>query len=165
VPPLTPAPMPAAVPFTAESLWSPLHASLERSERMLWTLLAGAQARTLHQGVLTVACAPDALSLLGNPKFAASLKQRARELGAGDVTVQFVPGEAPAIPAPPPLETTPPLRARTEARPKEPAAKPAKVQPVILNKDEFLKDPAIREAMEVFRAQLIEVRAPADGTA
>jgi len=163
-----PAPAAATTPFTAETLWLALHASLERSERMLWTLLSGAQARALERDTLTVACTPDALSLLGNPKFAASLKQRARELGAGDIVVNFVPGAPPAASQETP-KTEPAARPRADARPKESSAakpeKPAKVQPVVLNKEEFLSDPAIREAMDVFRAQLIEVRAPADGAA
>ena len=64
-----------------------------------------------------------------------------------------------------PATATPTPRPRPEPKPKEAAAKPAKVQPVILNKDEFLGDPLIKEALEVFRAQLIEVRAPSDGAA
>ncbi|MCW5559077.1 MAG: DNA polymerase III subunit gamma/tau [Verrucomicrobiae bacterium] len=157
----------AAAPWTAETLWSSLHASLERSERMHWTLLSGAQVRSLERGILTVACAPDALSLLGDPKFITSLKQRARELGAGDITVNFVAGDLPAA-ASAALKAEPLPRPRTEPRPKESSAKSAnaaKVQPVVLNKEEFLNDPAIREAMDVFRAQLLEVRAPADGAA
>ncbi|MFO1459374.1 MAG: DNA polymerase III subunit gamma/tau [Verrucomicrobiota bacterium] len=171
VPPPTPAAPaieatapPASTPptaFTAESLWSALYASLEKSERMLWTLLADARALSLERDLLTVECSADAGELINNPKTVASLRQRARELGAGDLTVKF----SPAAPVAAPATATPTPRPRPEPKPKEAAAKPAKVQPVILNKDEFLGDPLIKEALEVFRAQLIEVRAPSDGAA
>lgn len=161
-PPAPPAATPATA-FTAESLWSALYASLEKSERMLWTLLADARALSLDRDLLTVECSSDAGELINNPKTVASLRQRAKELGAGDLTVKFSPAAPVATPAA--ATPTPAPRPRPEPKPKEAAAKPAKVQPVILNKDEFLGDPLIKEALEVFRAQLIEVRAPSDGAA
>ena len=38
--------------------------------------------------------------------------------------------------------------------------KPAKAAPVQLNKDEFMNDPLIKQAVEIFKATLVEVRAP-----
>ncbi len=66
--------------------------------------------------------------------------------------------------APPPIEV-PKAAPIQRAAPKPPEPKPAKPQPVRLNKEEFLNDPAIRAAIEVFRAQLIEVRAPGESSA
>ena len=66
---------------------------------------------------------------------------------------------------PPEVTPTPAPRVRAEPKAKEPATKPVKVQPVQLNKDEFLADPLIKEAIEIFKAQLIEVRAPSDSAA
>ncbi|MEN9678226.1 MAG: hypothetical protein RIS76_4122, partial [Verrucomicrobiota bacterium] len=149
--------------FTADSLWSALYASLERSERMHWTLLAGARALSLNGDLLTVECSSDAGAFVNNPKALVGFKQKARELGAGDITIKFIPVES----AEPPLELTPTPAPRVRAEPKvkEPTTKPVKVQPVQLNKDEFLADPLIKEAIEIFKAQLIEVRAPSDGAA
>ena len=131
---------------------------------MHWTLLACARVVSLGRDLLTVECSADAGALVNNPKSLASLKQRARELGAGDITVKFLPLEMPETPAERPPAPTPASRPRPEPKPREPATKAAKPQPVQLNKDEFLKDPLIREAIDVFRAQLIEVRAPSDCT-
>ena len=66
--------------------------------------------------------------------------------------------------APPHVEVAKPVPVQ-RAAPKPPEPKPAKPQPVRLNKEEFLNDPAIRAAIEVFRAQLIEVRAPGESSA
>ena len=44
------------------------------------------------------------------------------------------------------------------AKPPEP--RPAKPAPVQLDKDAFRDDPLIKQAVEVFKAQLIAVRAP-----
>ena len=54
-----------------------------------------------------------------------------------------------------------PAATATTPTAKPPESKPAKVQPVLLNKEEFANDPAIKAALEVFKATLIEVRAPA----
>ncbi len=160
-PPSPPAPPEAAAPVTAESLWSALYASLERTERMLWTLLAGSEARSWAQSTLTVACPPDALELAGSGKSAALLRAKLRELVPGDATLKFVPGEAkaPAID----LAASEVVRPKPSA-PRRAEAKPDKPQPLKLNKEEFLADPLIQEAMALFRAQLVEVRAPSEGS-
>ena len=166
-PPASAAPsVPVAAPktaepiaLTAESIWNALYSSLERSERMLWTLLAGSVPKSYAQWTLTVACPPDALELASSGKSAALLKAKLKELVPGDPSLKFVPGEAVA-----PLVD---LAAPVVSRPKPvasraPETKPAKVEPIKLNKDEYLADPLIQEAMSVFRAQLIEVRASAE---
>jgi hypothetical protein len=138
-------------------LWAALYASLERTERMHWTLLTGARAVSLGRDWLTVTCSPDALAFVNTPKTLASLKERARELGAGDVTLKFVAGEAPAAP----VELTPTVAPKPRPR-RETEEKPAKPQPMQLNKEEFINDPLIKDAIEVFKAQLIDVRVGAE---
>ncbi len=152
-------PAPPSEPLTAEGAWSRLYASLERSERMLWTLLAGSVAKSLVNSVLTVACAPDAVELAGSGRSAALLKSKLKEILPGDPSLRFVPGEVslPAIDlAPTPVPA--PRPAPAASKPGE-TPKPAKPEPMKLNKEEFLADPLIQEAVAVFRAQLIEVRA------
>lgn len=160
-PPPVPAPAAATGPVTAESLWSALYASLEQTERMLWTLLAGSEARSWAQSTLTIACSPDALELVSSGKSAALLRAKLRELASSDATLKFIPGEARA----PAVDLTTALEA---ARPKASSSRrteapPPKPQPLKLNKEEFLADPLIQEAMALFRAQLVEVRAPSEG--
>lgn len=164
-PPATPAPVPAPTAHTADSLWGLLYSSLERAERMHWTLLASAKAVSLDGELLCVECSSDAGAFVNNPKSIAGFKQKARELGAGDITVRFLVLQTEEAPLELISSPTPSPRQRPEPMAKDPAAKPLKVQPIQLNKDEFLADPLIKDAIEVFKAQLIEVRAPADGAA
>ena len=162
-PPSPPAGAPATppaigVPLTAVTLWDALHASMERSDRMLWTLLQNARALTLENGQLRVEVPADSLALVAVPRVIAQLKQRARDLGAADLSLAFFPAPIEAAPAPPPPER-PGLQGAPQP---EAPAKAARAQPQVLNREDFLNDPLIREAMEVFRAQLVEVRAPSE---
>ncbi|MBX3733387.1 MAG: DNA polymerase III subunit gamma/tau [Verrucomicrobiae bacterium] len=162
-PPSPPAAVPATppaigVPLTAITLWDALHASMERSDRMLWTFLQNARALTLENGQLRVEVPADALALVAVPRVIAQLKQRARDLGAADLSLAFVPAPIEAAPAPPPPEKP----GIPGAPPPEAPAKATRAQPQVLNREDFLNDPLIREAMEVFRAQLVEVRAPSE---
>jgi hypothetical protein len=43
-------------------------------------------------------------------------------------------------------------------------AKPKAGAPVLLNKDEFLNDPLIRQALEVFKGRIMEVRGPSEAS-
>ena len=152
---------PAPVGSAAE-LWSTLYASLERSERMLWTLLTGSFGQSWTNLTLTVACSPDALELASSGKSAVLLKSKLRELVPGDVSLKFVPGDiaAPVIDLAAPVAPSRPRPSSAPSKPGEPKA--PKPEPIKLNKDEFLADPLIQAAMGVFRAQLIEVRGPSE---
>lgn len=63
--------------------------------------------------------------------------------------------DAPDVAAPPAPE-----RATTKPRVPAPTASPGSAAPVLLSKEEFLNDPAIRMALDVFKGQIVEVRAP-----
>ena len=126
----------------------------------MWTLLAGSEGRSWEMLTLTVACSPDAVELVSTGKSATALRAKLRELVPGDATLKFIPGDMTA----PPID----LAAPAVSRPKVSASKNGetkgpKVEPVKLNKEEFLSDPLIQEAISVFRAHLIEVRAPSEG--
>jgi len=169
-PPVAPvapvAPVPAAtesaptpVKPTAESLWSTLYTSLERGERMLWTLLAGSVAQSLANLTLTVACSSDALEFVSNSKTALLLRTKLRELVPGEATLKFVLGDITA----PVIDLAAPVMARPKpAAPRVGETKASKAEPIKLNKDEFLADPLIKDAMEVFRAQFIDARGPSE---
>ncbi len=147
-------PAPAA---SATELWSILYAGLEKGERMLWTLLAGSEGRSWEMQTLTVACSPDALELVTSGKTATLLRTRLRELAPGDSTLKFVPGAAVPV-----VDLAAPAPSRPKpAAVKAPEGKPQRVEPVKLNREEFLSDPLIQDAMRIFRAQLIEVRGEA----
>lgn len=63
--------------------------------------------------------------------------------------------DAPDVAAPPA-----PAPATTKPRVPAPATSNGSGAPVLLSKDEFLNDPAIRMALDVFKGQIVEVRAP-----
>ena len=81
------------------------------------------------------------------------------EAGPGERRADAVPATQPAVPVPP---SAPPAAAMPQlARPAPvQAPAPAPAGPVLLSKDEFLNDPAIRMALEIFKGQIIEVRPP-----
>ncbi|MBM3900859.1 MAG: DNA polymerase III subunit gamma/tau [Verrucomicrobia bacterium] len=150
--PSTPAPI-----ASATELWSTLYAGLEKGERMLWTLLAGSEGRSWEMQTLTVACSPDALELVTSGKTATLLRTRLRELAPGDYTLKFVPGAVVPV-----VDLAAPAPSRSKpAAVKVPEGKSQRVEPVKLNREEFLSDPLIQDAMRIFRAQLIEVRGEA----
>lgn len=159
----TPPPRSATPPSpvtSAAELWSTLYAGLEKGERMLWTLLAGSEGRSWELQTLTVACSPDALELVTSGKTATLLRTRLRELAPGDSTLKFIPGAVVPV-----IDLAAPVPSRPKpADVKAPEGKPQRaerVEPVKLNREEFLSDPLIQDAMRIFRAQLIEVRGEA----
>jgi hypothetical protein len=85
-----------------------------------------------------------------------------QQLGISRGDIQFVAQPKPEVPPPASRPSAPTVAAaKPTPAPRPTEAKPAaKPQPVRLNKDEFLNDPLIKAALEVFRATLIEVRAP-----
>jgi hypothetical protein len=43
-------------------------------------------------------------------------------------------------------------------------ARPKPAAPIVLDKEEFLNDPLIRQALDVFKGRILEVRGPAEGS-
>ncbi|MFM7100431.1 MAG: hypothetical protein ACKO3N_04610, partial [Verrucomicrobiota bacterium] len=69
------------------------------------------------------------------------------------------PAATPAPPAPRPAPPAAPASPRPDDR--RPAGKPAAAPgPILLSKEDFLNDPGIRDALEIFKGQIVEVRAP-----
>jgi hypothetical protein len=108
---------------------------------------------------LAIGFPEDDFELLNTSRTTALLAAKLSELGVGDVVVKLVPLKSAA----PALELSRPAAAAPRPAPvaKPPEAKPAKPAPLQLNKEEFANDPAIKAALEIFKATLIEVRAPA----
>lgn len=177
----TPPPAPAAVPAmtpktppgaelsggeSADSIWRALVAAFT-AEPLFKAQLASGQPRSLVGRSLSVEFPEDDYELLNTPRTNALLAAKLSELGVGDVVVKLVPVQVAAAqsaetrtPTPAAAPRTSPASAPAAPAARPPETKPAKVQPVLLNKEEFAKDPAIKAALEVFKATLIEVRAP-----
>lgn len=173
-PAAVPAPPPQAPPVaelsggeSAEGIWKALLAAFS-AEPLFKAQLGSGLPRALVGRSLSVEFPEDDYELLNTPRTNALLAAKLSELGVGDVVVKLVsvrttPGEPAETRKTTPAPTSRPAPAATATTPaaKPPEAKPAKVQPVLLNKEEFANDPAIKAALEVFKATLIEVRAPA----
>ncbi len=178
VPPVAPAPAaspttvetPRAVPVPEDidSVWKALLAGIPANESLLRSSLQSCLPTQLSRGVLTVSHPADVY--VDTPRNQTTLKAVLRSLGPNLGEVRFVQSEAapsteaitltPTAP-PPPRE---PVRSPSPES-KAPESKPRPAQPVLLNKEEFLNDPLVRQALEVFKGRIIEVRAASDPVA
>lgn len=162
-PPPVSAPAPAPVSkidaTDLNAVWNGLLANLSASEGMLKAGLELSRATSLTKGVLTISHPPDAY--IETPRNVASMKAVLLSITGTPVDLKFVQTEptAPAAPVPAPAMREAPKPAASEPRPAEAKSKPA--TPVQLNKDEFLNDPLIKEALEIFKGRILEVRAAA----
>lgn len=130
----------------------------------------------------------DHIDLVDNPKNRSLIQSKLLELGLGDIKVKIVKADKassaaaapPAEPAKPSAAPTPveakaglaaveperkPAKSAPEARPAGAAAKPeGKVEPkpalVVLNKEDFKNDPLIKQALELFKGEILEIRGP-----
>jgi DNA polymerase-3 subunit gamma/tau len=150
-----PAPVQPAPEATPEMVWSALQQQIT-SEPIFLAQLGHGRPLTWIGGVLSVEFPLAEYELLNATSQLNKLRAYLQQAGYVRGEIRLVEGAAP-----PPVEVPKPAPIQRTA-PKPPEAKPVKAQPVRLNKEEFLNDPAIRAAIEVFRAQLIEVRAPGE---
>jgi len=148
------------------ALWSGLIDSVGRASPFTKTYLIEAHPISMANGVLTIGFDPasaDHIDLVNNPKTHTLLQTKLSELGHGGVQVKFikaerpegwsstVPALAPAAAAAPAPVSAPSIRA---ASPSEPARELAASR-----FEEFKNDPLIQKALEIFRGQIVEVRA------
>lgn len=165
---VTPTPLPEAPTVATKALtavgeiWSALLASMGPTDTGLTIALESCQIQSLAKGVLTIAH-PDAVDP-GTPRNIAILKTKLEQIGAGKLDLAFVLSTTSAPPLVSPSST--PLTSRP-ATPKSmppagpgPGGKPKPTVPTQLNKDDFLGDPLIKQALEVFKGTLLEVRGP-----
>ena len=130
----------------------------------------------------------DHIDLVDNPKNRSLIQSKLLELGLGDIKVKIVKADKassaaaapPAEPAKPSAAPTPgeakaglaaaeperkPAKSAPEARPAGAAVKPegkveAKPALVVLNKEDFKNDPLIKQALELFKGEILEIRGP-----
>ena len=148
--------VPIIAPGDKDGLLAALLAKLPFSQR---TMLSEGQALSLTTKLLTIGISAEHFSFIDPKRDEPILTAKLSELGVGDVSVKLVPLAAPAPsgPGPGPVSSAAP---RTAPAAKPPEPRPAKPAPVQLDKDAFRDDPLIKQAVEIFKAQLIAVRAP-----
>ncbi len=170
----TPASLTSDTPVPSENLealWTQLVEAAGRASPFVRTYLLEAHPVSFEKGVFTIGFDPefaDHLGLVDNPRNHTLLQTKLAELGHANTQVKFVQAEAPADRVAPAAEApsvaSPPVpRSAPPATPKVSgsAAPPPKEKPasVPFNQEDFKNDPLIQKALEVFKGQIVGVRA------
>jgi len=159
---------PVAATADLEQLWVRLVDAVGRVSPFTRTYLVDAHPVSFNQDVFTIGFDPefeDHLGLVDNARNHTLLQTKLAELGHPNAQFRFVKAEAPAGRAAPPAEPAsagpPPAPKPAPAQASSTAPAPArdKPAPVSFNPEEFKKDPLIQKALEIFKGQIVEVRA------
>ena len=168
--PIAPAPGDSSL----DSLWAKLVESVGRASPFTRSYLLEAHPVSFAKNIFTIGFDPefaDHLALVDNARNHALLQTKLAELGHPHTQFKFIKAEAPANRPGPVVATAPIVTTTTTATPPAsapvapakpvPAAPPVKekTSPVQFNKDDFKNDPLIQKALEVFKGQIVEVRA------
>ncbi len=162
---------PGTTPTVAQDqgadFWDTLVAAIGRASPFTRTYLLEAHLVSFDQRLLVIGFDPqfeDHLGLVDNARNHALLQTKLAELGYPNVQVKFIKAEAPAGQGPPPPAKPPPVSATNapaRARAASAASAPGrgKPAPVPFQKDQFKNDPLIQKALEIFKGQIVDVRA------
>jgi len=148
-------------------LWIKLVEAVGRVSPFTRSYLVDAQPVSFEKNILAIGFDPefeDHLGLVDNARNHTLLQTKLAELGHANVQIKFVKTEASAARTPQPAKIASPAPAApkpieggTPAAPK-PVAK-EKPAAVAFNKNDFKNDPLIQKALEIFKGQIVEVRA------
>jgi DNA polymerase III subunit gamma/tau len=147
-------------------LWSNLVEAAGRASPFVRSYLLEAHPVSFANHVLTIGFDPefeDHISLVDNVRNHTLLQTKLAELGHPNAQIKFVKApaptpsaaEAPAKPAAIPSSSTAPSRPATAAAP----AVNEKTTSVPFSPDDFMNDPLIQKALEIFKGRIVEVRA------
>jgi DNA polymerase III subunit gamma/tau len=163
------APVEATASGDLETLWARLVEAAGRASPFVRSYLLEAHPVSFAKNIFTIGFAPefeDHIALVDNARNHTLLQTKLGELGHHNAQFKFVKAEPSAHRVPAAVETpTPAPQAKTPASaPSKPTAAPAqptkdKPASVPFNKDDFKNDPLIQKALEVFKGQIVEVRA------
>lgn len=157
-------------------LWTSVVEAVNRASPFMRTYFLEAHPVSFQKNLLTIgfpAEFEDHISLVDVPRNHELLRTKLAELGHRGVQFKFVKAERPegyqsTAPAPISGTTPSPAEASKKAATTPPAkavspqlAPAAKDKPtsVPFNKDDFKSDPLIQKALEIFKGQIVEVRA------
>jgi DNA polymerase III gamma/tau subunit len=167
------APVAAAVAAPAAGdlagLWTALIEAVGRVSPFTRSYLVDAHPVSFDKGILTIGFDPefeDHLGLVDNARNHTLLQTKLAELGHANAQINFIKAEAPVGTAKPaarvPVISAPAAPAPVAAKPAAsapPTPTKEKIAPVAFNKNDFKNDPLIQKALEIFKGQIIEVRA------
>lgn len=150
------------------TLWTQLVEAVTRASRFRGGYLINGHPVSFAKGLFIIGYDPefaDEMGLADNPGTHTLIQTKLAELGHANSQVKFVKAEAPVGRAPAAAPSSSPPVAKAVATAATSAAKPAAAPPkeksvsVPFNKDDFKNDPLIARALEVFKGQIVEVRA------
>ncbi len=155
-------------------LWRNLVEAVGRASAFAKSYLQEAHPVSFSKNVLTIGFDTefeDHMALFDVPRNHTLLQTKLAELGHPNTQLKFVKAEPPAGWQRPKTEaatattSTPPISAKAASTP-GPAVSPSpappvkeRTAPVAFSKDDFKNDPLIQKALEIFKGQIVEVRA------
>jgi DNA polymerase-3 subunit gamma/tau len=165
-----PAPAVTASNASLEDLWVKLIDAVGRVSPFTRSYLLEAHPVSFTGTVLTIGFDPefeDHIALVDNARNHTLLQTKLGELGHHGTQLKFIKAEAPAgrVAATPVAEPAPAASKQTgtpvQASTPKPAAPAPAAKPVSVafNKDDFKNDPLIQKALEVFKGEIVDVRA------
>jgi DNA polymerase-3 subunit gamma/tau len=149
-------------------LWTKLVESVGRASPFVKSYLLEGHPVSFEKNLLTIGFDPefeDHLGLVDVPRNHALLQTKLAELGHANCQIKFIKAEAPVG-----EKIKPPIQAASVAPLVAPQAALAtkiistapsekKTAPAPFNKNDFKNDPLIQKALEIFKGQIVEVRA------
>jgi DNA polymerase-3 subunit gamma/tau len=147
-----------AISADLAGLWTKLVEAISRVSPFIRTYLLEAAPVSFEKNTLVIGFDPefsDHLALIDNPRNHTLLQTKLAEVGHPNAQIKFIKAELPTdrVRLIPPA----PAAASAEAPPAAPTKE--KSAPVAFNKNDFKNDPLIQKALEIFKGQIVEVRA------
>jgi DNA polymerase-3 subunit gamma/tau len=148
-----------------EQLWIQIIEAVGRASAFTRTYLLEAHPVSFAKKVFTIGFDPefaDHLGLVDNSKNRTLIQSKLQELGHADVQVKFVQAEAPADRVRPSFEVpagTQPASGGQVAASTDKNQLAQKSAAVTFDKDDFSNDPLIKQALELFKGQIVDIRA------
>jgi DNA polymerase-3 subunit gamma/tau len=152
------APSATAIPADLAGMWTKLVEAVSRVSPFIRTYLLEAAPVSFEKNTLVIGFDPefaDHLALIDNPRNHTLLQTKLAEIGHPNAQIKFIKAELPADR----VRVIPPVSAAATADAPPAAPTKEKSAPTAFNKNDFKNDPLIQKALEIFKGQIVEVRA------
>jgi DNA polymerase-3 subunit gamma/tau len=139
-------------------MWTKLVEAVSRVSPFIRTYLLEASPVSFDKNILVIGFDPefaDHLALIDNPRNHTLLQTKLAEIGHPNAQIKFIKAELPAERVR--VISPAPAAASADAPPAAPSRE--KSAPAAFNKNDFKNDPLIQKALEIFKGQIVEVRA------
>ncbi|HTR41723.1 MAG TPA: DNA polymerase III subunit gamma/tau [Pseudomonadales bacterium] len=161
-------------PVDLDRLWENIVEAVRLASPFVHSYLREAYPVSFEKNLLIIGFDPeffaDKIGLVDNARNHTLLQTKLAELGHPNAFVKFIQQErpegyvSPAAPTLAPATSNPPATAAPTPASPSPATAPASTAPkekppVPFNKNDFKNDPLIQKALEIFKGQIVEVRA------